>query len=276
MTTRILTAAVGILIGLVILFFADTLVFNAALAVVSAIIVRELFVAAKCTVFKSSYIVCMLYVAALPFLSEAFLLPYRYMFTTACIFFLFLTYLLNFKTLNFDKLSFMVMSTAMVSLSIGCLLSIKNIDSIHGIFYVALTLAGAWIADSAAYFVGTLMGKHKLAPDISPKKTVEGAVGAILLTGIFLALISFGYMKYQETQNIFFDVNYMLIVVLGMASAVLGILGDLTASLLKRQCQIKDYGHIMPGHGGMLDRFDSVLFVAPFINIILQYVRIFN
>ena len=83
-------------------------------------------------------------------------------------------------------------------------------------------------------------------------------------------------MKFQESRNVIFDVNYILIATLGMACAILGIVGDLSASWLKRQCQIKDYGNIMPGHGGMVYRFDSVLFVAPFMSLMLTYVKIFN
>lgn len=274
MTTRIVTGIVGISIAIIIFFLSHTIVFNLAFSFVAAVIVRELFRAEKCTGFTFSYILCMAFAAAMPLMTLEWLKPYRYLFAVTCIMLLFVSYLLNHNTLSFDKLSFMIATTTLVSLSISCLIVIKDMDKTHGVFYTILTVAAAWISDAAAYFVGTFFGKHKLAPTISPKKTVEGALGGIILTGLFLAVIAFGYEKYMETQNILFSVNYIIIIALGMACSILGIVGDLSASLLKRQCQIKDYGNIMPGHGGMLDRFDSVLFVAPFMVLVLEYVKI--
>lgn len=276
MGTRITTAIVAIIIAVCVLFLSNTFVFNIAISLISVIIIRELFKAEKCMNFKTSYAICLIFVAVMPFMAMKKLLPYRYLFAVICVILLFITYLAQHKILSFDKLSFMITTSTLVSLSMCCLILIKNLDKVHGIFYVVLTLSGAWIADSGAYFVGTFLGKHKLAPEISPKKTIEGAVGGIIITGLVLALACFGYMKFQESRNVIFDVNYILIATLGMACAILGIVGDLSASLLKRQCQIKDYGNIMPGHGGMLDRFDSVLFVAPFMSLMLTYVKIFN
>jgi len=275
MSTRIISAAVGIFILIIILFFSNTIIFNLAMSLVSVVIIHELFRAEKCTQYKSAYAICIAYAAIMPVFSSDNFLVYRNLFAVFCVILLFLTYLALHKTLNFDKLSFMIATTALTSLSICCLISVKRLDEIHGVFYVILTLGAAWIADALAYFIGTFFGKHKLAPEISPKKTIEGAVGGIVFTGLVLDIAAFVYMKYQQANNIFFEVNYILIAFIGMACAVLGIIGDLSASLIKRQNQIKDYGNIMPGHGGMLDRFDSVLFVAPFMSIILAYVKIF-
>ncbi len=276
MATRIITGIILVILVVAVLFLSNTIVFNIAISLISIIIIRELFKAEKCNVYKSSYAICLTYVAVMPFLGIQNISHVRMLFAVVSILLLFITYLAQHKSLNFDKLSFMITTTALVSLAMCCIISIKNADTVHGIFYVILTIAGAWVSDAAAYFVGTFLGKHKLAPEISPKKTIEGAVGGIILTGLLFDLISFVYMKFQETSNVFFDVNYVLIACLGMACAIVGMIGDLSASLLKRQCQIKDYGNLMPGHGGMLDRFDSVLFVAPFMSIILSYVKIFN
>lgn len=276
MAIRIISAIVGIVIAIVVLFFSDTMLFNAAIAAISCVILYELFHVEKFEQYKISCAICMIFTLAMPFMALPVLVPYRYLFAVTCVFALFVTYLVQHKTLQFDKLSFMITTTVLVTLSMCCLILIKDTNSIHGVFYVGLSLGGAWVADSAAYFVGTALGKHKLCPEISPKKTVEGAVGGIVITGLIFALAGFIYVKIMTAQGYIIQTNYIILALLGMVCAVLGMVGDLTASLLKRQCQIKDYGKIMPGHGGMLDRFDSVLFVVPFMRIFLSYVNIFQ
>ena len=98
-----------------------------------------------------------------------------------------------------------------------------------------------------------------------PKKTIEGAIGGVVTTGLVLVLVAFLYSKYLNSKSIEVEINYLVLALLGIICSILGMVGDLSASLLKRQCDIKDYGNIMPGHGGVLDRFDSVLFIAPFM-----------
>lgn len=126
----------------------------------------------------------------------------------------------------------------------------------NGILTVWLIYISAWGADTAAYFVGRFLGKHKMAPILSPKKTVEGAIGGVVGAGLFGMLF-----------NVLFDHQgaiwqYFVICACG---AVISIFGDLTASAIKRDNGIKDYGNLIPGHGGILDRFDSVIFTAPVI-----------
>ena len=129
------------------------------------------------------------------------------------------------------------------------------------VFLLVISLCAAWLADSGAYFAGTFFGKTKLCPNISPKKTVEGVVGGVLSNGVIMLIISFVYDKILKGES----VNYIGVFIAGMLAAVIGLIGDLTASVVKRQTGIKDYGNIMPGHGGVMDRFDSVLLVAPFM-----------
>lgn len=113
----------------------------------------------------------------------------------------------------------------------------------------------AWATDTFAYFGGYFFGKRKLCPNISPKKTVEGAISGVL--GCMLSCGIFAYV---------FFIEYMvMIVILGMIGSILSQLGDLTASQIKRYVGIKDFGNLIPGHGGILDRFDSILFTAPIV-----------
>ena len=144
---------------------------------------------------------------------------------------------------------------------------IGDTDLRIGQFIVLLPLLAAWGADTCALFTGMAFGQHKLAPVVSPKKTVEGAVGGVV-GGALLVLLA------SVLLNIFLDLDMPIwtAVLLGGAGAVLGEIGDLSFSVIKRQTGIKDYGHIFPGHGGVLDRFDSVLFVAPFAEILFRIV----
>ncbi len=136
-----------------------------------------------------------------------------------------------------------------------------------GKFLVFAIFIGAFVTDTGAYFTGCLFGKHKLAPNLSPKKTIEGSVGGVLATVIVFVLFAFlGKSIYG------YGIRLENAVITGVILSVVSQFGDLTASAIKREVGIKDYGNIMPGHGGALDRFDSVIFVAPvfwYINSIL-------
>lgn len=120
--------------------------------------------------------------------------------------------------------------------------------------YVWIAFICAWATDTLAYFSGYFWGKRKLIPSVSPKKTVEGAIGGTI--GCIFSCVLFGYI---------FELNYVHMVVMGLFGSIIAQIGDLFASVLKRHIGIKDYSNLIPGHGGILDRFDSILFTAPFI-----------
>ena len=124
----------------------------------------------------------------------------------------------------------------------------------NGIILVWLIFLSSWGADTCAYLVGRKLGKHKMAPVLSPKKSIEGAIGGVVGAGIF-GLI-FGFLFRQPAGRYF---------VICAAGALISMVGDLAASAIKRDKEIKDYGKLIPGHGGILDRFDSVIFTAPVI-----------
>ena len=133
-----------------------------------------------------------------------------------------------------------------------------------GAYLYGLIFVGAWMTDTGAYFVGVLFGKHKLIPEVSPKKTVEGAFGGIL--GCILGFVLYGFIM-QLTADL--TVNYIALTVLAVVIAIVSQIGDLIASYVKRESGIKDFGFIFPGHGGVLDRFDSIIAVAPAIYFII-------
>lgn len=276
MITRIITAVVGIAVAIGVLFLSATPVYNITVSLLTVIMLYELLSACGCIRYKFHSIVCVIFAAVMPFLVEFEGMEAKYLLGTSCILLIFIGYIADHKNITFEKICCMLAVTLLTTLSMCCLVSLKNLDKVHGVCYVILCLAGAWLGDSGAYFVGTFFGKHKLCPEISPKKTVEGAVGGIITVGIIFALYAFFYRLVQGYLGQSFEVNYPVLVLIGFACGVLGIVGDLSASLIKRQSGIKDFGNIMPGHGGIMDRFDSVLFVAPFMMFVLSHVTLFK
>ena len=171
----------------------------------------------------------------------------------------------NFK---FSDLAIAVVCIIYVPVSLLTLLNLRYAE--YGAFLLWIVLGGAWVTDSFAYFCGRLFGKHKLCPSVSPKKTVEGSVGGTVFTVVIGILYGFMISKYNDIQ-----VNYIALAVLSLICAVVSQLGDLTASTIKREKGIKDFGNIMPGHGGFMDRFDSILFVAPAVYLFCRIFTVF-
>ena len=134
----------------------------------------------------------------------------------------------------------------------------------YGKYYILIPLVLCFGTDSAAYFIGCAIGKHKMAPVISPKKSWEGAIGGalggIVLMFLYTLILDLAFG---------FEVRYGACILYGICGAVVCVLGDLAFSVIKRQSGIKDYGELLPGHGGVLDRFDSMTFVAPLAEALL-------
>lgn len=131
--------------------------------------------------------------------------------------------------------------------------SLRNME--QGLYLLILAILVGTVTDIAAYFIGKGFGKHKLAPVLSPKKTVEGSVGGILATALLLTGLTALWQK---------NIHYGVLVLYLVTASIVGQFGDLALSSVKRISGIKDYGNLLPGHGGILDRFDSMLFVLPY------------
>ena len=145
--------------------------------------------------------------------------------------------------------------------------SLLRIDMMqNGKLLLVMVFVVAFASDSFAYFAGMFLGKHKLAPQLSPKKTIEGSAGGFI--GTIVCMLIYGFFM----QNAGFEVNYLVLVAYAFLGSLAGQLGDLSFSAIKRLHDIKDYSNIIPGHGGILDRFDSMLFVDPLIELLLLWV----
>lgn len=180
------------------------------------------------------------------------------------------TMLFDHKNVTFVDVACCGAATFIIPMALSCIISTRYLyeDYLPGVFLLVYLLFCAWLGDSGAFFVGTFLGKHKLCPEISPKKTIEGMIGGILTVGV---AVTVQCLVYNLVLPSTLKMNYAVIIPIGMVASVLGVLGDLSMSVIKRQYNIKDFGNIMPGHGGILDRFDSVLFVAPFIYMVFSF-----
>lgn len=195
--------------------------------------------------------------------------------TMLCVFIVFVTWLAKHKDIHYDQVFVVIGSMAFIPQAMATMVRTERYDSRHGLFLLVMALCGAWIADTGAYFTGVAFGKHKLCPEISPKKTIEGFVGGIVITGIVFAAAFGLYAHFNKNFEQFNTIGYIALFIMGALCAVVGAIGDLSASMIKRQIGIKDYGKIMPGHGGLMDRFDSVLFVLPTFYAFITLTRIF-
>ncbi len=139
-----------------------------------------------------------------------------------------------------------------------------------GITSVLLVFVCSWLSDTGAYFVGRGIGKHKLIPKVSPKKTVEGAIGGVITAGV--ACVVYVYILNRFNFIVPGNATYISSFVLGAFAAVFSQIGDLVMSAIKRDCNVKDFGNVLPGHGGIIDRFDSVIYITPVIYYLLVFI----
>ena len=164
--------------------------------------------------------------------------------------------------LSFDKIVACFFAGVVMPLLFGSIVRIHSTE--NGRAFILIPFVLAFLSDTGAYFAGLYLGKHKLAPTISPKKTIEGAVG-----GVLSAIV--GMLLYCLVMEAFFglEANYIYGILYGIAGSAVGVFGDLCFSAIKRQTGIKDYGNLLPGHGGVLDRFDSMMLIGPVAEVLL-------
>ncbi|MEG1996661.1 MAG: phosphatidate cytidylyltransferase [Oscillospiraceae bacterium] len=274
MKQRIFSAIIGLSLFATILFFFDGIIFHIAIALVSVIAVYEVLVATKYSENKALSAVSLIFAAMVPF----FRMPgfnniaklASFLFIAA----LFTVLIIKHDTIKFEHIGLVFFVSLVFPLALSSVIYIRDENPQFGMLYVLLIFVFAWGADGGAYFVGKFFGKHKLAPKISPNKTIEGAIGGLIAGIIFSVLTAYIYSSYMVSTGVSVTINWVLLIIVAAVMSIIGMFGDLSASIIKRQCSIKDFGHILPGHGGVLDRFDSILFVAPTLFILLQFVKL--
>lgn len=272
MKQRFISSAVGLILLAVVLALFDTIVVNIVVALLAWLAVYEMFSATGCWNFRPLSIPATIFAIAIPFLSSRLLSRVIPLTCYLYVLVLFSVLLRNHKKIHVEQVAVVFTFSLMIPFSLSTLVYQRDWNGTTlGIFYVLLSLGSAWLSDTGAYFAGHAFGKHKLAPVISPKKTVEGAIGGMIFADFAMLMISWMYSLASAAAGYPIQIHYLAIACIMPFLSAVSIVGDLSASILKRQFGVKDYGSIMPGHGGVMDRFDSALMVAPLVYIISRY-----
>ncbi len=292
MKTRVISGLVGLVVLFVVLSQFHTWIFNIVLFALYAIAAHEIYNVYKDKNFRRTEILLDIVGFLVLIVSDRFsyisvwsennlidansainILSGFYMLVIAVLMVGFAAIVVfNFNKIDFRNVASEIAFTLFALFGFYSALRFKTMLPYHtygydGVLLVICSAAIAWGGDTCAYFAGFLFGKRKMAPHLSPKKTIEGAIGGILgsvvLTWLVLWIYSF-LKPIIEHSAVSYSLDMPVMVLVGIVAALgsfLGIIGDLFASAVKRQAGIKDYGNIMPGHGGVMDRFDSILLV---------------
>jgi phosphatidate cytidylyltransferase len=187
----------------------------------------------------------------------------KFILIEAAIIFIYLVYLLGAAVFSHKKIKFVLVAAVFMAL-VYVIVSFTSLSLLmyvnKGLFYFGVIIISSWGCDAGAYFIGCKFGKHKLIPDVSPNKSVEGAIGGILVSIVLNVLYGFVVSSLGGAK-----VEYLSLALLGLVLSIVAMVGDLIASLIKREYGIKDYSNLLPGHGGIVDRFDSVFPIATFL-----------
>lgn len=254
--SRELTALVAAPALIWVVGWGHDYIFNAAIAIVCVLAMIEFLALGKAKGYDVPVVLC---VAIMLVIMGAFVFPQLSvelgMFTALLV--IPGWYVVARKSLE-DSLpssAVAVLATTYVGMLGGSLIRLRN-DFPEGSNLVYFLLLVVWLGDSGAYYVGKKFGRHKLSPRISPKKTIEGLLGGVAASAITAVIIQMTFFEQMPLHHA---------IIAGVILSITGVIGDLTESMWKRSASVKDSGTLLPGHGGFLDRFDSILFTAPIL-----------
>ena len=282
MKTRVISGVVAALLGALVVWQYYTPIFDIAAFAIYVIAVFEIYRTFKEGNSKVAAVLLAVVGALIIFdrYYETNLIAIAVGFTVAAVFIV----VFDFENIKFTSIASSLIFAAYVLFGIYNLVRLKRIMPMEqygcdAVFLVILCAGIAWGGDIMAYFAGYLFGKHKMAPKLSPKKTIEGAIGGVLGSVVIALGMTYAYSKMPFSANTVvgnISENYILLILFAALGSFVGMIGDLFASAVKRQQGIKDYGNIMPGHGGVLDRFDSFLLVAVIISLMADFIVLSN
>lgn len=281
MLKRTITAVIGIAILVLACIYSHTIAFPILIGLMTLLGVYEML---GCVGMRKNFIVCLcLYVMSAIVVVLTQTIQSHSLYIAAYSSFLFCIMLILFTVAVFsegkipvDKVCIAFTTCAYIITGFISIIQLRYLESKDGAnvgstIYLLVFIA-PWVTDTFAYFCGRLFGRHKLIPSVSPKKTIEGSIGGIIfcILGCVLYRYILGVLNYDNLPT------YWIFAVLGLVISIVSQIGDLIFSLIKRRYGIKDYGVIFPGHGGVLDRFDSVIATAPLILIACEALSYFN
>lgn len=270
MKSRLLVAAVGVPLTFIMLVLLPDLGAAIFCAAISCVAVQEMFAAVGVRSVPALVLGC---VSALLITAMAYFGTSAYIVLAWCciygvlLFFLWVAYYEREKVFGFAGFGAGLMAGLIIPGGMAALVLLRVAE--FGRFTVLLPIIIAYAGDAGALFAGMLFGKHKLAPRTSPKKTIEGGIGGLIvavgLTLLYGLLLRYGFD---------ISVNFPMLAVTALITGIVSPLGDLAFSLIKREFGVKDYGKLLPGHGGALDRFDSTIFSAPAVYLLLNALNV--
>lgn len=268
MKTRIIVAVIAIPILLLIIFFAPLWVLGIVVGGIAACCSWEFLRCVEVGLPRRMQVLASVAAFCIPALSAFYSASKVYEAVLFFLFaYLFCELMLSFRkeqTMDFETVPVILLGAGIMPILISAIVRLGLRE--HGSVYVLLPFIAAFSSDSGAYFTGCAIGKHKLAPHLSPNKTVEGSLGGFL-SAIVLMLVYGLILKAAK-----FEINFAVMAVYGFLGSLACQLGDLSFSAVKRLCGVKDYGTLIPGHGGMLDRFDSMFWTAAFVELLVSWV----
>ncbi|MEG0770924.1 MAG: phosphatidate cytidylyltransferase [Clostridia bacterium] len=271
---RILSGGIILVFSIIILGFSEVpFLLNITIGVLSAMAVYEALVTTKYIESKAMMFISLFLAFIMPVVPELInvlkidgftigRVTTFGIFAFAMVVFIFM--IIFYGKFSFEHIAVVFLLTVIISFFFTTLIYVRMIP-LYGLYYIYFVFIGAWGSDTFCYGCGRFFGKHKLVEKISPKKTIEGSVGGLILTSVFFGL---GALILNKCFHL--EVNYILFIVTGIFASAVGQIGDLSASIIKRNFAVKDFGSLIPGHGGILDRFDSVIFVSPALYILFS------
>ena len=274
MLVRVISAIVALLLLLPVLWFSDSFLLPCASAVVGLICLFEMF---GCLKVRRNLWICVPYylvAAASPFamryMEDKQLLLACYAACVGVLALIMLTVsILSHRKITTTQTSSVYLTSLYIIAAFTSIVYVRDSGD-KGQFLMIMMFAAPWVTDTFAYLFGRKLGKHKLIPDVSPKKSIEGSIAGIVCCTLTMMAYAFVCSKIWGVQC-----NYVVLAVLSILLSIVGQIGDLAMSVIKREYNLKDYGKIMPGHGGALDRFDSVLAVAIVVAVAEIFVDVF-
>lgn len=261
--TRLISGIILVAAALVLIITGGEVLLVAA-CVISLIGMYELY-----RVYKIERTVAAFagYLAAVLFYLDLYIhwIPDSMVFIIGLLIVLLAVYVLAYPKYHASQITAVFFGVFYVAVMLSCIYQVRMME--QGAYIVWLIFLCSWGCDTCAYCVGVKLGKHKMSPVLSPKKSVEGAVGGLAGTFLLTALYA---AVFREQMGIT-AAQVLLLAAISTIGGVISMIGDLAASAIKRNYEIKDYGTLIPGHGGILDRFDSVIFTAPVIYYLARY-----
>ncbi len=279
MKQRVITGVLFAIIFIGAILLINTIVFPIFVAVLSGIAVWEI---EKAVGLKNKFIMILSLAVSvcIPFLFEFGISISVAGFSGIYVVAVLILMLLQYEKTRFQEAVMAIFASVCVPYAFSVMIIFRDIDEyidgyskVEGIYLLIFSFFASWMTDIFAYFIGSKFGKHKLCPKISPKKSVEGAIGGIAGAVLLNVLLLFVFKKFIFEGEA--RLSYIDVVLLSIILSVVSMFGDLAASTIKRNFGIKDFGKLLPGHGGIMDRFDSALFVMPVLYSAIYVVNLF-